>query len=431
MMSNESRSDEFQPNRFSPVRLFAERVAANWIAIWKSWRTVLDWAAWLYILLPGSFIFVGMYRDMLRDPPVWLDENLFPLIVIVLGLAQLIGKYRTFAEPGDGLFLHRKPRWIRGKIVSGFIYGIITRILLSTAVVAVASPLMLQIFELTGTDLFAVVIYCSAFGFVWMLLRDRLTQRWRGWRKALLLFSCFLVFMTVFVGLAGLGEELSFVLGLAIIPLTAIAAWLMMLRMRMQGTLLHEISVENSLYAANVRWILKETMDKKPAPMLRRPMLFNRSQPLLKHRDDTHRLLDSWFKSALRRIDLLTPIAYFTGAGVAATILPPLPLAIIVWLILPMLLLSLLHRQWLSWLTEPYIALFRWRAEIHEQASRKVRIGGALPSMTLWALVIGTRIGLSYGGIGWLAIAILPAVGYFWLQFVNHVFKSIKAFRQE
>lgn len=430
-MNQLPRADAFDPRRYNPVPLFLERMSAHWLAIWRAWRTVMDWATWLYVLLPGLFIFVGMYRDLLRDPPKHLDGSLVSLIIVILALLQLIGKYRTFAEPGDGLFLHRRAKWVQGKLVSGFIYGLLTRLLISSCFIAIGSPLLLQVFELTGSYLFILVVYASITGFAWVLWKDRLTQSWKGWRRTLVSTASILVFLFVFVWIALSGKENLVVLGLASVLAAGIAGWLIRLRLRMQGTFLHEVAVEHAIYIANVKWILKETMDKKPVPMLRKPVLFSRSQPLVKHKDDTHRLLDSWFKSALRRTDLLTPLLYFTGAGVAATSLPPAPLAIVVWLVLPMLLLSMLHRQWSRWLTEPYIALFKWHPEMLDQASSQARVWGAIPSMTLWALVIAGRLGFSYGGVAWLALAIAPMAGYFWLKFINGVFTSINIYRRK
>ncbi|WP_239617816.1 ABC transporter permease [Cohnella mopanensis] len=426
-----SITDEFRPNRYQPIPMFLERVLANWKASWKIWRMVMDWATWLYILLPGLFIFGGMYRDLLRDPPEGLDRSFLVLIYISLGLLQLIGKYRTFAEPGDGLFLHRHARWNKGKILSGFVYGFLMRLSVSALLVAIAAPLLLQIFKLTSGYLVILILYCSISGYAWILLKDRLSQLRQGWGRSLVLICSYIVFIIVFVLLAEYGQESTAVLGSAIIPMAAVAAWLMWLRHRMQGTFLHEIATENALYAAKVKWILKEAMDKKPTPMLRRPMLFPRSQPLLKHRDDTSRLLDSWFKSALRRVDLYYPMLYFASIGIAAVSLPPLLLAVLVWLALPMLVMLMLQRQWSKWLTEPYIALFNWRIEMLEQAANKVRVWGALPTMILWAIVIGVKIGLAYGGASWFAVAAAPIAGYFWLQFVNEIFASIKVFRQD
>lgn len=377
-MIREPNKDAFRPDRYEPLLMFIERVSANWTAVWKIWRTVMDWATWLYVLLPGFFIFGGMYRDLLRDPPVGLDHNILVGIFILLGLIQLIGKYRTFAEPGDGLFLHRRARWIRGKVMGGFLYGIVTRILISSLFIAVASPLLLQIFRLSGSYMFVLILYCSLFGFVWMLLRDRLTQTWKGWKRALVSIAGYLALLYLFVSFAVIGEDNFAAMGLAIAALTGISAWLMIMRLKMHGSFLHEIAIENSSILGNVKFILKEAMDKKPAPMLRRPMLFKRSQPLLKHRDDAHRLLDSWFKSVLRRSDLFQPVLSFTGAGIAATLASPALLAAIVWLALPMLLMLMVHRQWLNWLTEPYIALFKWRIEMLEQAANKARVWGAL-----------------------------------------------------
>ncbi|MCD9024509.1 ABC transporter permease [Cohnella silvisoli] len=430
-MKHEDHTDGFHIKRFSPFPLFLERMSAYWVAIWKCWRTVLDWAVWLYIFIPGLLIIGGMYRDLVRNPPQWLHEIPVALLLTILGLLQLTGKYRTFAEPGDGLFLHRNARWLRGLTAAGFIYGFITRIFLSSLIAAVLSPLLLEVFEFSGSFVIILVIYSAIYGFVWMLLRDRLMQKLRGWQLTIILLMIRPVFLSAFVWLAVIGDTQSAILVLASVFMLTIAFWQMMLRLRTKGTLLHEIAVENAAYVASVGWILSETMDKKPVPKLRRPMLFRQSQPLLKHRDDADRLLDSWFKSVLRRFDLLKPLLYLAGAGAAAMLLSPLPLAVIVWLVLPMLLLGMLQRQWLQWLSEPYIALFRWPDDILERASAKAKIWGAYPLVSLWGIIVGVKTGLIYGSVGWLAIVVIPVAGYYWLRFVNEVVTSFSALRRK
>jgi ABC-2 type transport system permease protein len=416
----QQRPDSFTIQRFSPFPLFVERMSAYWIAIWKCWRTVLDWAVWIYIFIPGLFIFGGMYRDLLRNPPSWLFDIPSVLPLVILGLVQLAGHYRTFAESGDGLFLHRMVRWTRGLTIWGFVYCFFTRILLSTLSVAIISPLLLRIFSYDYVHLSILIIYTAIFGFTWTLLKDRMVLAWSGWKRTVILLLLRLAYLFAFVWIAALGEQNDVVFGVLIV-LLVIAGWQMKLRLRIKGSLMHEIAVENAAYMASVGWILSESMDKKPVPKLRGPMLFRRSKPLLKHRDDTYRLLDSWLKSSLRRVDMLKPVLYFVFAGAAAIVLTPLVLALMVWLVLPMLVLGWIQRQWLQWLSEPYIALFHWDEDILVRASAKARIGGALPFVTLWGIIIGVRVGLAYGALSWLAIAVLPVIGYFWLRLINDV----------
>ncbi|BBI35788.1 ABC transporter permease [Cohnella abietis] len=428
---SEPRIDVFNAARFKPVPLFLERMSSYWISIWRCWRTVLDWTVWLYIFIPVLFILGGMYRDLIINPPEWLYDIPISVFLTPLGLLQLVGSYRTFAEPGDGLFLHRYNRWIRGMTVSGFVYSFVTRILISSAYIALISPLLLHVLGLSISYLIYLVIYCVTSGFVWMMLKDRYKQKWRGWLQVLALLFVRLVYMTVFVWLAVKGEHDYVILVIPSVIFLLVALWQMRIRLRMKGTLLHEINVENEAYIASVGWILRDTMEKKPVPKRRGPILFKRSQPFVKHRNDTYRLLDSWFKSVLRRMDLMKPLMYLTGLGAIAVGSTPIALAIILWLVLPFLLLGLLQRQWLQWLTEPYIALFGWRDDILEQASRKAKFWSGLPTVTIWAILIGVRIGLEFGGIGWIATVILPAIGFFWLKGVNEIVSSFGALRRK
>ncbi|OXS56815.1 hypothetical protein B1A99_18285 [Cohnella sp. CIP 111063] len=436
MTPSDSAANRPVPSRsvgsFTPSRLFAARAAAFWTTIWKCWRIVLDWTVCLYIVLPGAFIAVGIYRDFMREPPPGLAE--FPLYPILLALAlpQLAGKYRTFAESGDGLFLHRNPQWRRRFAKMGFAYGGAARLLVTSIAVMTLSPVLLPVFGLSAGSLGALVVYYTAAGLFWSMLRDRVALSWKGWRRWAATLPAGAAFVLGVPALAERGAAspgAAFLSGAAFL---AAALVLLLWRMRKKGTLLHEITVENESYASLVSWVLMDTMEKKPLPRQRKPILFARSQPLLPHRDNVaDRLADSWMKSVLRRPDLVKQLFYTLGVGAAALALPPIPFAVIVWLGLPFLVVATLRRYWTQWLSEPYLTLFVWSDQAEAEASRKATAWLAMPLVLLWALLIGVRIGLAFGGIAWIAVAAVPAAGYYWLRAANDILISFAASRRK
>ncbi|WP_186438237.1 ABC transporter permease [Cohnella terricola] len=427
----EQGNDNFNPGRYGPASLFAERAAAFWIAVWKCWRTVLDWTVLLYIVLPGAFIAVGMYRDFMRDPPSGLTTAMLIPIFGVMALLQLAGKFRTFAERGDALFLHRLPKWKQGFGWMGFAYGLACRLLTSAVAVAVASPLLLQTFNISETYTAILIVFFAACGSLWTMVEDRVSLRWKGWRRIVIQLLLRIAFAFVFVRIAYFGEEYALLIGSASVAIVVLAAALLRLRIRKNGTLLHEIAVENNAYVSSVSLILRDTLEKKPVPGRRRPMWFAQSQPLFRHRNGADKLADSWVKSVLRRSDLWKHMLYFLGAGTAAIALTPLALAVIVWLVLPALLLLSLQRQWEQWLAEPYVALFTWQEDLLEQASRKGKLAIAAPIVAAWALLVGVKFGMHFGGEVWAAVVLIPVASYFWLRKVNDMLSSFSAMRRK
>ncbi|MFC4598504.1 ABC transporter permease [Cohnella hongkongensis] len=418
--------------RYTPSKLFLERAGAFWRAIWKCWRTVLDWTVCLYIVLPWSFISAGIYRDLTNNPPAGLEHvPLYPLL-LVLALLQLAGKFRTFAEPGDGLLLHRIPKWRKAFVVWGFVYGGAARIIALGCIVAALSPILLPVFGLSAASLASLVLSYTSAGLFWTLLRDRIALRWSGWRRWAAVMPAGAAFV---FGTAALADEAlqSPAAGLLIgaVFLTA-AGVLLLLRQRMRGTLLHEIAVENGSYAALVGWLLQHSLEKRPVPTRSKPILFARSQPLLRQRGGApDRLADSWMKAVLRRPDLMSQLAYFFGAGSAALALPPVAIAAFVWLALPFLVVATLRRSWKQWMAEAYVSLFEWRKKTEEEASRKAIAWLALPMILLWSLLLGVRIGLAFGGPAWMAAAAVPAAGWIWLRSVNGFLAASSASRRE
>jgi len=421
----------FNPGRFGPASLFAERATAFWIAVWKCWRTVFDWTVLLYILLPAVFIAAGMYRDTMRNPPEWLTETIIIPLFGIMALVQLAGKFRTFAERGDALFLHRLPKWKRGFAWMGFAYGLICRAAASAVVMVIGYPLLLRPLEVPGAYAAMIIAYFAACGSLWMMVEDRVSQRWKGWRKMAAQLLLWVAFLYGSVKFALLGEDQMLLISGASAAIVALAAVLLRLRIRKKGTLLHEISVENDAYVSSVGLLMVDTLEKKPVPRRRRPMLFARSQPLFRQREDANRLAESWVKSMLRRPDTGKQLLYFLVAGGLGIWLSPLGIAVIVALALPALLLWVLQRQWLQWLTEPYMALFTWPDDLRDRASRKAKLAIAAPVVAVWALLVGVKSGLQFGGGAWAAVVLIPVAGYFWLRTVNDMLSTFHAMRQK
>ncbi len=434
-MSRQEAAPSSSPSRplgsFTPPRLFAERVAAFWHTVWKCWRLVLDWTVCLYIVLPGAFISVGMYRDFMRNPPPGLAE--FPLypILLVLALLQLAGKYRTFAEAGDGLFLHRHAGWRRGFAWMGFAYGGAARLFVTGVVAAALSPVLVPVFGLSSASLAALVLYYAAAGLLWAVLNDQIALNWKGWRRWAAVLPIGAAFVYGVTALADRGASeppLALLFGAAFL-VGAFA--LLLMRLRRPGTLLHEIAVETASYTSLVSWVLMDTMEKKPIPRQSKPILFARSQPLLRHRSvDVDRLADVWMKSVVRRPELVRQLLYILGVGATALALPPIPLGVAVWLALPFLVVATLRRQWRQWLSEPYLSLFDWTRQVETEASRKATAWLALPHMLLWALLLSIRIGLAFGGFAWVAAVVLLPAGYFWVRTVSSLLSSFAISRE-
>jgi len=412
--------------RYRPIPLFIERMSAYWVAIWKCWRTVLDWTVWLYILIPALWVAGGIYSDMVRNSPEWLYEIPPVLPLAMIGLLQLAGKLRIFTEPGDGLFLHRNRRWTRALTIIGCIYGWCVRLLISVVSVAVLSPMLLKGGHYSGQAMIVLVIWSTISGLQGMLIRDHIARMLVGWRRAVLLVAVNLSHMILFIWGALWGERSPLLFSMTLVLLTILAFWQVRSRSRAQGTLFHELEVERDAYVKSVGWILRDTMEKKPMPRLRRPLMFTRSQPLIAHKDDASRLADNWMKVVLRRMDLVRSVLSFIGVGAAAVLLTPIPLAGLVWLMLPLLLIGWVRMQWNQWLSEPYLTLFHWEDKLLGRASRLVSLWVTVPATLIWSLIIGIRSGLQYGIAGWFAIMILPVIGYFWIKLLIDIFTSFQ-----
>lgn len=424
------QSVPFAPGRYDPGPLFTERVSAYWRTVWHCWRTALDWTVLLYIIVPALLIFGGMYADIWRSPPAWLYDvpTLVPVAAVLI--VQLRGRLRTFAEPGDGLFLHRNGRWSRAMTGMGLVYGSLVRLLLAAAATGLLSPLLGIGGGYSAAAVILLAVWSAGGGVLWMLLKDRIARAWTGWRKLALLLAAYPACFALFAAAAAAGMERPIVFALEIALLCAAAVWLGFVRLSAKGSFFHEVETEREAYMSNVGWLLIDTLEKRRLPKMRKPILFARSKSLFKGGDDRSRLADLWIKSVLRRSDLLYTLLQFTGAGAAAVYLPPLFAAGIAWLVMPSLLLAWQQRLWRQWLSEPYMALFHWQHETIASASEKARRWLAAPPVVIWSVIIGVRIGFSYGGLWWGALIVVPVVGLLWLRLINGMFVSFNIKRK-
>jgi len=405
----------------SPIRLALSRCFVFWRKSASAWRMTLDWTVVLYLVLPALWVAGGMYADLFRHPPDWLGRVPEWAPAAILAVLMVRARLRTFAEYGDGLFLRASGKWVRGMAATGLAYTMAARL----AVAGVATALLLPPLAATagwGFGQGALLAAAAGFmGFVWTCARDAAERRWLGARRVLAVNALRAAFIAAWIPaarwLVGGDEPAAAVaFNAALAACSALLGWR---RTMVSGTFAHELEAERQAYADNVGWVLMDTEKAPTPPAGRRPWVLRNPRPLLKRRSEPARIAELWLRSLLRDGAQTATLLRFACLGITAVWLPPLWLAAIAWIGMIALLALWLDGLWDRWLSERYMALFGWQEDVRREAGDVGRLLLLRPVGLAWCAVIGLHVGWMHGGLWWSAAALLPAVGYPLLGWIN------------
>lgn len=406
--------------RFRPLPLAASRMARFWRDVWKNWRLVFDWTVILYLALPAAFVFANMYRDAWDHPPGWFALMRPQTVFALLGLLMLRARLRTFADPGDGLFLRRNECWTRMLFAAGVAYTFAARLLLSAAALALLIPALSIRLHWTAAEGVFAAFASALLGFVWALIRDGIERRRSGWSLIAVLWFVRALLMAAWVTLMSLTMPGSGVAHTAAIALLIAASILLVWRRaKARGTFLQELQAESEAYQACVRVLLKYSVGIRSKPKGRRPILSFAGRKLFRERDLPSRIAELGVKAGLRENGNMSTLLQLAAAGAAALLLIPFGTGLAIWLALGALAQLWIHGQWRQWEEELFVSMLPWPADSLRRAEEKGRLAFFLPLFELWGLVLGAKAGMVYGAWGWLAIPALLAAGWPIAGYIN------------
>ena len=371
----------------------------------------------VYIVAPFLWIGGNLYAEFWREPPAWALEMppAVPSAMLALAVAVFTAGLRTFAEPGDGLFLRRNRAWTRRMIGIGMLYTFTAKLSVTLIFSALLLPYHLMLVRWPACLLLWHAAGLVFGGYLLALVRDAVSRRWSGWRRRIARIAVVFIWAAVWGWTVTAAEGSLAVMPAALALLALGGAALSALRLRAQGTLLHEVETERNAYSASIRWMLVDAPPVRSLPRGRRPLVLRGSRPLLPGTAAPHRrLADLWLKSQIRRFETVRIYSALFGLGLAAIAQTPLWLSALVWPALGGLLISWLHRLVVQWYDEPYMKMFPWSEDLAKRSADAARAAAGAPAFALWGLAVGVKAGLLYGGFVWLAALAAPAVGW-WL----------------
>ncbi|MFC4812561.1 ABC transporter permease [Paenibacillus sp. GCM10023250] len=404
--------------------LFRRRVRRFWAEQWKAWRTALDWTVWVYLLVPAIWIAGGMYADLWHEPPEWLANlpawtgERLPLIVV------FAGRFRSFAEDADVLFLLRNRSWIRGLLLRGAAYTAGVLLLLTAAVYGVLLPFFAAAHHFPAGTIVMMLVYTWIWACAGAVGRNLIEARYSGLRKwlvktavTLLLAAAYLVPMTVWGSSPAM---LAAPIGAGL----AVCAVLLRVKLRARDAFESDVRQEQLARLASTQLLLRSVIERKPRMRLSRPVLLRRSNRLFRRFDGKTILAEMIVKAFVRRLAPVRTWLGFTLVSALAVFLSPSVIQPFAGAALLMLLSAWGISHWRGMLEEPFFAQFRWTDEALRGSAGLVRFWVAAPAAALFGLIGGAKT----FGI-WGLLAAVPAV-QFW-QLLSSVITSTMVLRAE
>src|SRR5690554_1106584 len=121
--------------------IFCKRLKIDWRNKYRNFRTVADWTIIVYIFIPALVIGFFIYRSWwLTSIPAW-SQQLPPHIYLILGyLMSWGGRFRTFIEEGDQIFLVKHPSIFLCLKKWGFVYTLFLQIVQTVSFIVLLLP---------------------------------------------------------------------------------------------------------------------------------------------------------------------------------------------------------------------------------------------------------------------------------------------------
>ncbi|SFI48710.1 ABC-2 type transport system permease protein [Paenibacillus sp. UNC496MF] len=395
--------------------LFRRRMRRFWTEQWKAWRTALDWTVWVYVLVPAVWIAGGTYADLWHHPPSWLANlplwtgERLPLVVV------FAGRFRSFAEEADVLFLLQKRSWIQGLLLRGAAYTAGVLLLLSGVLYGALLPFFAAVHHYPAGAIVMMLVYTWIWSCVGAVWRNLIEARFAGFRKwlvktavTLLLAAAYLVPMIVWGSAPAM---LAAPAGAGLV----VCAELLRIKLRARDAFESDARQEQLARLASTQLLLRNVIERKPRVRLGRPVLLRRSNRLFRRFDGKTMLAEMIMKAFVRRMALIRTWLGFAFVSTAAVFLSPAVIQPFVGAALLLLLSTWIISHWRGMLEEPFFAQFRWTDHALRGSAGLVRFWLAAPAAALFGLAGGAR---TYGA--WGLLAAVPAV-LLWLLLSNIV----------
>jgi ABC-2 type transport system permease protein len=408
--------------RWTPVRLLLSRIARFWREQLRIWKTAFDWTVMLYLVVPGLWILGGLWLEMLREPPAWLLALPPGLALAVFAILMVAGRLRTFLEEADVLALLQRRRWVRTLKTGGAAYTLAAQAVATALLFTVLLP-WLRLHDAFGADGLAMwavfTLACRSLAAAARRLAASLLRGWRRWTANVLL-SCALI--ACYAGAVSASDGSAAFLGAGAAAAFALWAGAVRALVRMRGGYEADLQAELRARTASAALLLAvAAIEEKPAPLMKRPMLFPRSGRILRASDPGAMLAEMRIKAFLRQPRQLGQGFRLIAIPTVALVSVPGWVALILAVVLMALVASWLQRDFRVWMDEPFIARFPWEDAAIRRGAMLSRFWLMLPAAVWYAAVAGWQLA------GWAGLLPAAPLGACLWALINLAMKDLPA----
>ncbi|OCT12983.1 hypothetical protein A8709_21920 [Paenibacillus pectinilyticus] len=395
----------------SSFQLFARRVRSDWKFQYRALRMAVDWVIAIYFVIPLLIVAGYHYYAWYMTPPTWLSGISVHTVATLFYIFTWLGTLRYFVEEGDQLFLRQNEGWFRHLMHLGYRYSVVLQGFTSLLATLFFLPLLVSVYSYSVPQVVCFWLLTYVVKLNLGLIRQLLALRLRGFLLWVLRIVIFVIGVFLFLMLVTeITDQTLYgwiAIGLGIITF----ALLTRIRLREKGTFFADIARERDARMRIVSLMLIRVMERKRKPTRRYPLLFGKSQRLLKGKGAgigiAELLVKSYFRNGLQ---WRQSIQFVVVASGALFILPG-AIKILVWILVAVMLVFWRKSFCKDELTTPFLNLFPIKDPMKHQAIQTAIPILVLPALIVISLVAGISLFTWWGPIVMIAAAIPLAYG--------------------
>lgn len=380
----------------TPNQLFMIRLKRNWKDQIRAWGSVLDWSVWLYLLIPGIIIGVGLYLEVWEQMPDWAAKVpwgvLYPIALFIM---LIFARIRIFVEEADRLFLLQRPEWFQVLKRLGLLYSIAMKAVMLLLPFALLLPYLLLSAELAPAQLAMAYAYTLIVGIGMSSARQLIKGRFKESLRGLIETGIVIAAGALYLVPMLVRTEDAKPLGMAMIAAAAVMCILVAANLRSKVQFEAEVAAERESRMKTTELLMSQVIESKPFVRFKRPYVFRKSQRLFRGDDAGTLLAELRLKAFVRGTSHVRVWISFISAGSTAVAMVPLPIALVLLAAMPMLGSTWLQAQWKHWLAEEFVAQFPWSEQATKKGASRSRLWLMMPAIAIWIVVAAVKAGMT------------------------------------
>jgi len=379
---------------------------------------VVDWTVALYIVIPAIVVGAILYSGLWTELPMWMSYIPYLLVAAVIYFVGVMGEFRYFIQAGDQLFVIYNRKWLEAQIRYGFAYSLVNKLLHNIVILGICAPLLVKQFQMSILDMIGLGLFTTLYGFMLIMIKNRIMHRWAGWRQNIILILATMVGLILYLFIAHFNLHYPLLAyGLAILSILSITG-LLRSRLAQGGIYILDIELEYKAKTRLLSLIMKDNEAFKVRSRRKRPLLFRRSQRLFRKQTPQHGVAEFMIKSFYRNSSQMTSYIQLTVVTLGGLLVAPVISKWILWLFIAFILGMWTKTTNKHILTSDFMNLFRVDTGVQIKSVEIASMWMALPAFLIISICLGFVL------YGWIGIPIMLIVAPILCKFVSATLSS-------